>query len=194
MSITPKDELGLSPADDHINTLAVIGRLITEFARAEAYVHLLTCRRSGLGDVKARPVFSGMRLGDLAERLRGIIRLGEQEEGEYDDIDACLTQLDIIGKQRHKIAHRFTEIYESKIVTNNIYTSKSFDEYQSDVFTPEELGNMISDCRRIRRRILRHTDGEARRRERYDPTFLPMLFEPWRYKPPRLNQRPKERP
>jgi len=132
-----------------------------------------------------------MRLGELAERLRGIIRLAEKEDGELADIDACLTQLDAIGKQRHKIAHRFVEIYESKVTTSNLYTSKQFHVHEQDTFTHEDMENMIADCRRIRRRILRHTDGEARRRERRDPTFLLMLFAPWRYKPLPPVHRPK---
>lgn len=62
MAIIPKDDLGLPSQDSDISTLAIIARLIIEFARAEAYVHLLVCRRSGLGDIGARPVFSGNAL------------------------------------------------------------------------------------------------------------------------------------
>jgi hypothetical protein len=176
--------IGVAPADGDANTFAVVGRLIVEFARAEAYVHLLTCRRSGLGDIAARPIFSGMRLGDLSERLRETIRLKEQEEGEYTDIDSCLTQLDVIGKQRHKIAHRYVELGTGTVRTSNLYTSKKFYVHEDDEFTLEDIEKMIDDCLRIRRRILRHTDGEARRRERYDPSFLPALFAPWQYKSP----------
>jgi hypothetical protein len=191
LKVDDSDDAGVPPAQGDDRTFAIIGRLIVEFARAEAYVHLLTCRRSGLGDVKARPVFSGMRLGDLSERLRGIIRLGEEEKGEYVDIDACLTQLDTIGKQRHKIAHRYVEIGGDNISTSNLYTSKVFEVHEDDEFTTDDLEKMIADCRRIRRRILRHTDGEARRRERRDPNFLPALFAPWQYKPPQPRRRRK---
>jgi hypothetical protein len=165
---------------------AVLGKFIAEFSRAESYVHLLTCRRSGLGDVKGRVIFNGMRLGDLAGCLRGLIRLSEAEPGEYDDIDACLVQLDIIGKQRHKIAHRFVNVGDAFVVAENIYTSKIFSQHESDTYSVDQLNDMIADCARIRRRILRHTDGEARRRERHDPSWIPELFAPWRYKPAKV--------
>lgn len=111
--------------------------------------------------------------------------LRNQKEQQYDfsDIDACLTQLDLIGKVRHKLAHRFvTMISLDKIEVHNAYTAKVPEGRQFESFHPDQLKDMISDCIRIRRRISRHTDGEARRRERHDPNWLPQLFAPWRYK------------
>jgi hypothetical protein len=161
----------------------VVGRLVTEFARAEAYVHLLasTLLKNGhLGSI----IFSGMRLGDLIERIRGMLRVQEAVQEEYSDIDACLTQLDLIGKVRHKLAHRFVVMMGlDKIEVHNAYTAKVPEGREFESFHPDQLKDMISDCIRIGRRIARHTDGEARRRERHDPNWLPQLFAPWRYKP-----------
>ena len=168
----------------------VIGRLVVEYARAEAYVHLLTCRVLG-NDAIGLIVFNGMRLGDLADRIRGMLRAQKARKDDYADIDSCLTQLTEIGKVRQKLAHRFVEMGPDEISTHNLYTAKTVEGQEIDVFKPFELNAMIADCQRIRARILRHTDGEARRRERHDPSWLPVLFEPWRYKPPRPNP-PKE--
>jgi hypothetical protein len=78
---------------------ATVGRFMTEYARAEAYVHYLTRCRSDLSDDTARIVFSGMRLGDLIERMRGFMQLKERETGEYADIDSCLVQLNRMAKR-----------------------------------------------------------------------------------------------
>lgn len=40
----------------------VVGRLVTEFARAEAYIHLLACRVLG-SDHLGSIIFNGMALG-----------------------------------------------------------------------------------------------------------------------------------
>jgi hypothetical protein len=187
------------PWDDiekDVNALyEIIGRLVVEYARAEAYVHLLACRVLG-SDYIGRVVFNGMRLGDLAERIRGMLRTGnafapsyKPTEEDYTDIDACLTQLALIGQARQKMAHRFVEMGPNVIRTYNVYTSKTIEEYEQNDFEPWELKNMMADCLRIRRRILRHTDGEARRRERHDPDWLPALFAPWRYTLPPPNLR-----
>jgi hypothetical protein len=178
---------------DQDTAYAVIGKFVAEFARAEAFVHLLACRRSGLGDERGRIIFNGMRFGDLAERLRGLMRLAEDDPGEFADMDSCLTQLDLIGKQRHKIAHRYVNVWQKLLSASNLYISKSFDSHETDVFSLDQLNDMIADCERIRNRILRHTDGESRRREKHDPDWLPELFAPWRYnlpKPEIKKQRP----
>jgi hypothetical protein len=176
-----EDLLGRPFDPDQDIAYAVIGWFIAEFARTEAYVHLLVRRRSGLDDEHGRIVFSGARLGDLAERLRGLIRLSEREDGEYADVDACLKQLTLIGRQRHKIAHRSISVWQKLISVSNLYISKSFQTRETETFSLDQLHDMIADCRRIRERMLRHTDGEARRRELTDPSWLPELFAPWRY-------------
>ena len=169
----------------------IIGRLVVEYARAEAYVHLLACRVLE-NDAVGLVVFDGMRLGDLADRIRGMLRVKKADEGDYADINSCLTQLNLIGKVRQKVAHRFVELGSQSFRTHNLYTAKTVAGQEIDEFEPSQLNAMIADCQRIRRRILRHTDGEARRRENpkhdaYDPNWLPTLFEPWRYIP----QQPK---
>ena len=90
---------------------AIMGRFFAEYARAEAYVHYLTRRRSGLHDDTARITFAGRRLSNLTECLRGFMRLKETEVGEYDDIGSCLVRLGIIGEVRHILAHRYVTVY-----------------------------------------------------------------------------------
>lgn len=166
----------------------IIGRLVVEYARAEAYVHLLAGRVLG-NDTVGSVVFDGMRLVDLTKRIRGMLRANDAADHDYADIDACLVQLAEIGKIRQKLAHRFVELGSDLIRTHNLYTAKTVEGQEIDEIDPLHVKAMISDCQRIRRRILRHTDGEVRRRENprhdaYDPSWLAALFEPWRYLPP----------
>lgn len=162
---------------------AVIGRLVVEYARAETYVNLLARHLLG-NDHAGLIVFSGMRLGDLTDRIRGMLRVNQATEQDCADIDACLVQLDLIGKVRQKLTHRYVGLQAPELIqTHNLYTAKTPEGEEIAEFTPGQLNEMISDCIRIRRRILRHTDGEARRRERHDPDWIPKLFAPWRYRP-----------
>ena len=140
---------------------AVIGRLVVEYARAETYVNLLARHLLG-NDHAGLIVFSGMRLGDLTDRIRGMLRVNQATEQDCADIDACLVQLDLIGKVRQKLTHRYVGLQAPELIqTHNLYTAKTPEGEEIAEFTPGQLNEMISDCIRIRRRILRHTDGEV---------------------------------
>src|SRR5690348_5317017 len=73
-----------------------LGRLVAAYAAAEASVHQLVRKLSSLSEEKARIIFAGMRLGDLSERIRGIIRLYPDIIENSDEVEPCLVQLDII--------------------------------------------------------------------------------------------------
>lgn len=186
------------PWDDDERELSalyeIIGQLVVEYARAEAYVHLLACRVLG-NDSTGLVVFDGMRLGDLAKRIRGMLRVQKTPNEDFSDINSCLTQLDAIGNVRQRLAHRFVNMQPGAIETHNLYTAKTVEGQEIDRFEPHQIADMIADCHRIRVRILRHTDGEARRRERHDPDWSPALFAPWRYTPPQpLPRKDRQRP
>jgi len=167
-----------------------IGRLVVEFARADAYVHLLAERVSGLGTTKGMVVFHGMRLPDLVDRIRGLLRLSNFDQASIADLESCLAQLDVISKQRHKLAHRFVDTHQEGVSAHSLYTSKTLGSGEVDLFTPAELKAMAEDCYKIRVRIYRHTDGEGRRKTRSLDKYL---FEPWLYKPPRSKAHNKSR-
>jgi hypothetical protein len=161
-----------------------IGRLVVEFARAEAFVHYLANWQSGLGTEKGMAIFAGMRLPDLIQAIRACMRLNKMESKASNDLDACFTQLDVIGKVRHKLAHRYVEIaseFGPQISVHTLYTAKSLVSADVEEFTLQDMAAMTEDCFCIRIRILRHTDAEARRKTR---TLEERIFQPWRYKPP----------
>ena len=94
-----------------------------------------------------------------------MFRVQEKNERDYEDIDDCLTQLTAIANVRRNLAHQFVEMGDQQIQTHNLYTAKTAEGQEINQYEVLELAAMISDCHRIRRRILRHTDGEARRRK-----------------------------
>jgi hypothetical protein len=44
-------------------------------------------------DAKARAIFGRMRLPDLIELIRQMMRVDEKPDGVYQEIDTCLIQL-----------------------------------------------------------------------------------------------------
>ncbi|MBV9081603.1 MAG: hypothetical protein JOZ62_02920 [Acidobacteriaceae bacterium] len=125
---------------------AELGRMIATYARAEAGVHFLARHLSGLPDAKARAVFGGMRLPDLTERIRQMMRIDETPNEIYREVDACLLQLGAIADRRHKLVHRMVEYAGSHLSVSNPLTAKSLAAIEADVFSYRDLENMGLDC------------------------------------------------
>ena len=92
-----------SPQKEDDPYFAALGRFIVGYASAEQELHKLARRLSQVTDAKGRIIFSGMRLGDLAERVRGLLRVTNASEKLYSEVDTCILQLDHIGAQRNKL-------------------------------------------------------------------------------------------
>jgi len=172
---------------------AAIGKFIASYATAEAQVHLLARKLTRLSDAKGRIVFSGMRLGDLAERIRGLLRIANASSKKTTEIDECLRQLDLIATQRNNLVHRFVNYKEKKIVVTNVVTSKTVEDAELHTFTITDFENMDSDCTAITVRLAVYAPAGGK------PTKLTKalrawVYAPWRYKPPRPVQKPKQRP
>ena len=125
---------------------AELGRMIAAYARAEAGVHYLARHLSGLPDAKARAIFGRMRLPDLTDLIRQMMRINKTSDDIYQEVDACLVQLDTIAQQRHKLVHRMVEYAGSYLSVSNPLTAKSVVKIESDVFSLRNLENMNLDC------------------------------------------------
>jgi hypothetical protein len=172
--------LGIANPED-IPYYAEVGRFIVQYAKAEAAVHILARKLTGLNDDPARIIFSGMRLDDLATRVRGLMRISTANAHIFHDVDACLTQLDVISKQRSKLVHRHVEYADGAMQVTNAFIAKSLENVEKDVFTPEDLTAMMTDCGTINLRLLLASGltwnlGDEVRE---------VLYWPWRYTPPR---------
>jgi hypothetical protein len=168
--------------------MAALGRFIVSYAMAEHQVHLLARHLTRLSDAKGRIVFSGMRLGDLSERVRGLLRVTKASTKRYAEAEACLQQLDLIATQRNNLVHRFVRYHNKRILVTNIVIAKSVETAEEQVFTKDDLEQMDHDCAAITIRLRLLCGG---------PEMTPMIRKwargAWRYKRPWPNQKPKQR-
>jgi hypothetical protein len=166
---------------------AAFGSFIASYALAESIVHCVTRDFSGLDDEPARIVFSGMRLGDLTDRLRKLTRANPKL---YKEIDDCLTQLAIIAKERHKLIHRTVtlEVGPGFTVSNEM-TVASLLNAEEEIVDIDKLEDMHWDCIVVSFRLLSLRDS-FKVSHPIDKTKQHTFA--WRYKPPRPSQkRPK---
>jgi len=171
----------LDPSSDDKPYYEAIGRFVVAYAQLEGVLHTLARRLSGLKDDKARIVFSGMRLGDLNTRIRGLLRVTKRSPKVKADIEACLSQCDVIGIERDKMVHRYVQYATGTISISNEMTAKSPLAAERDLFTINDLMRLQIDCWTIVLRIM-HIMGPAFIRAA-DKKELRMLHEPWQYKP-----------
>jgi hypothetical protein len=168
---------------------AELGRMITAYARAEAGVHFLARYLSGMPDAKARAIFGGMRLSDLIELIRQMMRVDEKADAVYQEVNACLVQLKVIADERNKLVHRMVDYAGSHLSVSNPLTAKSVTAIESDVFSHSDLENMNIDCQAIFLRLLWVINPQTDR----DTAFVAAVRGPWRYKSPRRGSRKKQR-
>jgi hypothetical protein len=176
-----------SPEDEPY--MAALGRFIVAYAMAEHQVHLLARHLTRLSDAKGRIIFGGMRLGDLSERIRGLLRATKASAKRYTEADACLQQLDLIATQRNNLVHRFVSYRDKQILVTNIIIAKSIETAEQQVFTKDDLENMDSDCIVITIRLRLLCGGRE-----VTPGIRKWARGPWRYKRPLPVQKPKQRP
>jgi hypothetical protein len=168
---------------------AELGRMIAAYASAEAGVHFLARYLSGLRDAKARAIFGRMRLPDLIELVRQMMRVDEKPDDVYQEVDTCLVQLNIIANERNKLVHRMVDYAGSHLSVSNPLTAKSLTAIEMDVFSHDDLQNMKIDCQAIFLRLLWVIAPQTNR----DTELVAAVRGPWRYKPPRRGSGKKQR-
>ena len=179
--------------DDDIPYFAALGKFIVGYASAEIAAHLLCKKLSGLSENKARIIFGGMRLQEIRERILGMMRLDTEYQKQYDSVEKCLNQLQIIANERHNLVHRKVVYHQDHIHVTNVYTSKSDTNIEEAQFTLTDLENMRSDCDTIYVRL------EVVRRPYILGNSLPeeveLLHSAWQYKPspPQNHKKPNRK-
>ena len=171
---------------------AALGRFIVGYATAEHEVHKLARKLARVTDAKGRIIFSGMRLGDLAERVRGLLRATKASKKFYDEIDACIAQLDLVSAERNKLVHRFVVYRSGKIFVTNYPIAKSAEASENEVFELHDLENMNNDCFCINVRLTLVRDRKLKAKMSREANQW--LRGPWRYKPPQPAPKLKQRP
>lgn len=172
---------------------AVIGRFITSYAAAECAAHVALRSLSSLSDSHARIIFAGMRFTDINEKLRKL----SVDHPLEDEINCLLTQLGAIGKERDRIAHRFTyidqEMSPPRAVVSNHWNSKVLENSETRSYTAGAIANMMFDCDAILLRFKIVADGRGALGKALEQHPRD-LFAPWLYIPPEQGRKRQENP
>jgi hypothetical protein len=171
--------LAAAPRED-APSFEALGRFVTAYAQAEAEVHQLARRLIVVSDAKARIILGGMRLTHVAHIIRRLLAL-KKATSKFKEVDACLTQLEAVSKERDKLVHRYVSYAEKALRATNRLTAKSIANAEDDAYSERDLTEMELDCRAIAVRLAlarvpalrKHAGSEAKS----------ALYAPWRYKP-----------
>ena len=177
-----------------------LGRFVAVYARAEAQVHVLTRFHSGASDEQARLLLSGMRLTDVSDRLRSLLRIHVFADGIlysatrqsiFDQVDQCLTQLSLISERRGELVHRISTYAPDGFEVSNLETAKQVGQIERRIITHADLKEMTFDCGMIFL-TLHHFQHRAPGENPFVRSALGGKL-PWSYKSALLNP-PKAKP
>jgi hypothetical protein len=161
---------------------AAFGRFIAAYAMAEAGVHIAARFFSGMPEEKARVVFSGMRLGDVFDRL-SFLAAGTPHQKE---VDSLIVHMQDISDARDQFVHRLVEYQHGRgLAVTNRLTSASGVDVRPRIFARSELEDMEQDCRLIFARFVFLCGARDDVSITMAGVTLLGLAMPWRYKLPR---------
>jgi hypothetical protein len=166
--------------DDDTAYFAALGKFIVAYALAESAVHMLAGKALGVKDKKARIVFAGARLNDVATRLRSLIE--SRSEAVRKEVEECIQQLNAIGDRRDRFVHRLVQYNAGRLRVSNVFTAKSVALIEEEEFTIPDLRAMELDCSRIFLRLARIRNPSMKKNDTRE--FRKSLRAPWRYKRP----------
>ncbi|WP_339035837.1 hypothetical protein WHZ78_31505 [Bradyrhizobium symbiodeficiens] len=169
--------------EDDTPYYAALGRFVTYYAVAEAAVHMLARKLSGLSDERARIMISGLRLGDVQSKVKALLKISNQDAASRLIIEKCFTQLDAIATNRDKLVHRLVSVKEGTLNVTNIFTSKSLLTHENESFTVHDINCMQADCMIIYARLERVRQPSLAKAD--TPEFAQAIASPWFYKPQR---------
>jgi hypothetical protein len=172
---------------DDAALFAALGKFVASYASAENAVHMLARKLLRTTDAKARIVFGGMRLADLTDRIRGLLRVTKAAKRKYEEIDACLTQLNLIADQRNKVVHRWSTYQNHAIWITNAPNSKDAATSETEAFSKLDFDHMETDCVAIMYRLVKVGKKDK------NLATKRWARSPWRYKPARLNPQNQSR-
>jgi hypothetical protein len=171
----------IETSPDDTPYFAALGKFVTAYAVAESGVHRLARRLLKISDEKARILFAGARIGDVISRINGITPLARVGKKDTATIKLCFEQMDLIGKKRHAVVHRFVSLEGGEFHISNAFTAKSLRNIENDVISKDELEQMYYDCWLIYGRLDRVLNPSRWRKD--DANQKMWLRSAWRYKP-----------
>lgn len=172
-----------APVDKSQPYFAALGRFIVAYSVAEAQLHQVVRKLSGMKDEKARAVFGGARRTDLIDALRQLMRINKTSKAKKEDIEACIKQFNVLADCRHHLVHRLVDYKGMSLKVTNKLTSKTIVGIEEEEFTGVDLVHMTIDAWFISARLDRIRDPKIKKHE--DRDWKRKLYEPWRYIPPK---------
>jgi hypothetical protein len=110
-----------------------------------------------------------------------MMRLDDVTRKIYDEVDACLVQLNKIAAKRHNLVHRYVSYERGAIHVTNVFTAKSYAAVEEEAFHAKDLQNMRLDCTSIFLRL--HYVREPEAKKQLQPALRKFLYGPWLYTP-----------
>lgn len=169
------------------------GRFIVAYANTEAAVHMLARRLSGLDDAKARAIFSGMRISDVLNTIRVMVRADKLDTSTTDEIAVCFSQLNVITEKRNNMIHRGLTVSDrGQIQVTNISSAKSLRNFQFETFSLLDIESMRADCMALKIRLSLIADDNPENEFPMTENVRALVFEPWRYTPAKRGPQSKQ--
>ncbi len=120
--------------------MSLIGKFVTSFGVAEAYLNMLLQGLTGMSEVSARIICSGMRNTDIIKATKDLITVSEMTEAQKNKFQNILTQLSKISIMRNNLVHRHIFVSsETKVIASNTFTSKRYDPNDVSKIIAEEV-------------------------------------------------------
>lgn len=170
------------PPDQATSYFAAVGRFLVAFAEVEGSVHIAARILSGLSDRRARILLGGVRLNELIGKIRELMRL-KRNDLYFAELDACLSQVEVLSKQRNKLVHRDVDLAKDGFVVTNESVARSLSRIEQEMFTVHDLELMRNDCVRIYVRLLMAAAGRKHWPNAEPNLGIPQIHGPWHYKP-----------
>jgi hypothetical protein len=161
-----------------------LGEFADAFAWTELLMHFVLRWHTKTTALVSRAVFSGVRTDQTTGYLRRLAEAGLIEPAEWADLLPVIEQLKLINDCRNAILHHgAADVALGRGYVSNQALALTIGRIKSFPISPEILGDMTSDLRKINAHFLtRHMGRSELRGEHSDLDAV--LAASWRYKPP----------
>ncbi len=155
------------------------GRFVQRYTGVESALHLMFRHVLGSGDETGRAISGGMRLADVINTTKRLMKTRNLPVAQQDDFKAITDHLGEITKLRDFLVHR-SSYFDGRIVTStNETTSKSVDDIQVLKLNIKDIDGAANDCARVMFRIAALIWGPN---HGLPPEAVQNMLEPWSYK------------
>ena len=158
-----------------------IGKFITMYSMIESFFHDIFALYSGLDSDTSRAIMGGMRMKDVIERIKRLIKLRELDPRILLDIEQIDTLIDPLSQFRDKIVHRVWLQSDRGPVLLNLSGAKSMATITQESVSTEDLNQKTRETLEVALRVMPHAITDTQW-EAMPDLFRSMMQAPWRDK------------